>query len=168
MRTLINWLFAIIFFVAGMLQGCGTRKSAVNIDKSREVVKEQTKELVKESSTTEGSKKVEEEEKTDKEDESLNKKVTELFYENGALKERITELSKQKSTDNSSKSKRSLEGFKITQNTIEYKTVDKLRTITKYVKVKNTEQSSKNWSTMAGIVLGFGILAFFAYKWFKK
>lgn len=168
MRTLINWLLAFLLLIAGFLQGCGARKSAVNIDKSSEVVKEQTKEVVKESSTTEGSKKVEEEEKTAKEDEVVTTKTTEEFNKDGSINKRTTETSKQKSTDNSSKSKRSLEGFKMTQNTIEYKTVDKLKTITKYVRVKNTEQSSKNWSTMVGIVLGFGILAFFAYKWLKK
>lgn len=168
MSTLIKWFIAFLMVVAGLVQGCGTRKSDVNIHKSSEVVREADNTVTKEETKSEVEKKSTEEEKSDKVDEKQEQKITELYDENGRLKSRITELLNSKSTDKSTKAKQSSETLKTSQiKTVNNYITKEVRINTKE-KIKSTEQSNGNLYLMIGLVLIVGMLLYFVYKRLSK
>lgn len=155
-------IIVLILFILGVLQSCGSRRSEVSIQKDSDKNVEKTTdkgEVTKESSTKEENKASEQIAKVN---EKQEQRITELYDENGKLKQRITELINSKDTDNSKKEESRSYVTKLRVDSNFYTTVYKDRTITKYVKSKETVSSNTGWiiafSIMGLVALLFGYL----------
>ena len=139
---------------------CGTRnvkgrienyKSSTSVQDSGSVKTEQT-----EQKTDSSDKQV----NTNKTDEKQDYRIRELFYENGTLKERISELLSSKSTDLSTeRERRTITTYTMMVSHIQYRHFKNID-ITTRVKVKETESKRNGlyWligvGVLGGIVLG--------------
>lgn len=168
----IAFLF-ILLLVAVSLSGCGTRKSAVDTFKANSEIKEGSKSegsVTKETVTSESKESTEQNSNTD---EKQEQRITELFYENGMLKERVTELLNSKSTNNSSSDRKSLKTSvnridSIFNNTL-YKTVT--ITIKEKHKVVDADKSIVANVGGWGVVISLGVVcigAIFLYFYLKR
>lgn len=164
-----------LFLLLGVsaLTSCGVRKVNTSKESSKNVDEN------KESSTGTTSKtSINTDESTTKEqvaksDEKQESKITELFYENGMLKERITELINSKTTDNSTKDGKSLKTKINRVDSTFNNRYYKLITITERKKTKDTDSDNSFVTNIGGPwVVGFIALlvvsAVFLYFYLKK
>lgn len=144
--------------------GCGTRKASTDISKS------ETKDIAKEESkgaTSKENKQIIESdtnEQLSKSDEKQESRVTELFFENGMLKERITELINSKSLDNSKRSENNTILMHTRTDSVFNNTIYRDRTITIKEKSKavTTDRNGLYW--FLGVVSVI-CLAFWLKPW---
>lgn len=150
-------------FIAFMLLGCGTRKVATDILKQSDKEVEKTTnegEVKKESSTTEESKSSEQVAKVN---EKQEQRVIELYDSLGRLKQRITELVNSKDTDNSKKEESRSYVTKIRVDSNFTNTIYRTKTITLYVKEKNSESSNLYWILALSFLGGVALLFVYLY-----
>lgn len=156
-----------------MIVGCGVRK--MESEKSSTELKDEAKdtskgEVKKESGSSEGQSSKDQNAIVS---ENQKKRITELFFETGALKSRVVELESLITEDNSTKENRS---FKT-----KYNRIDSVFNITNYKKLVITERtkikfsdSDKSVSTNFGgpwhllIGLAIVVVAVFLYFYLKK
>lgn len=154
-------------FIAMVPIACGTRKANTNTQnfEQQETDKQSSSGQVKtgESNTTTEQTTTQ----NNKVDEQQEKRVRELFNENGTLKERITELLNKKSTDNSTSSKSSTQTRYVWMDSTFNKTIYRTRTITIKVKEKEVDRSNNGWYWVVG-VLGIVGLAFWLKPWASR
>lgn len=170
-KLIFSYVFILFLIVTiSLLSSCGVRK--VENDKSKIEGSE------KESIKSEGSVKKEElttenketKEVKDKSDEKQEKRVIELFFENGVLKERITEFINSKSTDKSTKDKKSVKSKHTYTDSTFNNVIYRTRNIKVVEKHKSTDKSNTLSDSLGGslVVFGLGSLAiFFMFLYFR-
>lgn len=136
LKTIVAYIFILALLVAVVcLSGCGTRNKTGETTKGK---KEQTDKSTSEGNVNKESGTSEESSTKEKDkavDENLKQTVTELYYENGQLKSRVTELEKQKQSTTSTKDKKSLK--------TQYNRVDSTFNVTNYKNVVVTTYQKK-------------------------
>lgn len=168
------WGYMLILLLAIMMcsSSCGVRRS--NSDKESSKAVDESKESSKGNTSKESSSSEEQssKDKTDKQDEKQESRVRELFYENGMLKERITELINSKSSDNSTKEQNSRKTLYSRVDSVFTTTIIKKITLTERKKTKDVESDKTvvanlggQWSLLAGIIIVVcAILLYFYIK----
>lgn len=141
-----------------VIVGCGTRKVATDISKSKSNETEKsvnTGGVVKE---TKEDSKTETTDQTAKTDEKQESRTRELFDENGKLKERITELINSKSADNSSKKSSAVLVRNINTDSVFTNTIYRVKTITIKEKSKDVAASKNGTYWLIGVVCVIGLV----------
>lgn len=167
----ITVILAILWLL--LIFGCGTRNKTGETTKSKNEHTEKSSsegKVTKESSSSEENSSST---KNDKSDELQEQRVIELFFENGVLKERITELINSKSVDKSTKDRKSLKNQRTTVDSVFTNKTYKTVLITDYKKKVDVESDKTvatnfggSWFLILAVVIVVG--AIFLYFYLKK
>jgi len=166
-KTVLGIIFLIFLYIilAMVASSCGARKAQSSVVNSKDEQSDKSTSVGNVSSQTSKGDSTVTKTQTAKVDEKQESKITELFNENGTLKQRITELLNSKSTDNSYSQQKSVKWLYLRVDSNFNNTHYITRTITIHTKDKKTDANNNAlyWSLFG---LGvFAIAAFFVYKW---
>ncbi|WP_298845521.1 hypothetical protein [uncultured Clostridium sp.] len=162
----IALMIAIILIV--LMSGCGARKVETSINKTTDKYSDKmTSEGVvsKTNSSVDSSSLVS---KINKGDESKESRVTELFNENGTLKQRITELLNRKSFDTSQFVQKSVKTLYINTDSTFNNTHYITRDINHYIKDKKSDANNNSLYLMLFGLGVFAIVAVFVYRYVTR
>lgn len=167
------WGYLMILLIVILMASCGVRKTSGTKESFKGASENKESSTGTTSKTSTNTDESSTKEQVAKSDEKQESKITELFYENGVLKERITELINSKATDNSTKDSKSIK-TKINRVDSNFTNTNYRKVlITEHKKTKDTD-SDKSFVTnvggpwMVGFIALLVVVAIFLYFYLKK